>query len=98
MGMKPRANPIDKENPEEYLWPVEMVPSENGKHKTARILLDNIGMGAIEIAVHRRPDDSDITRMGVTKANWRRVGRGMTAMKPGAEKEVVLTVRYFDGS
>lgn len=94
MGMKPRAKPT--EEIDDRLIPIpEMEPSENGSYKTAGILIPFMGE-AIEVKIHRKPDWADITAMNITKVNFKRCGRGYAAMKPGAEKELQLTVRYVD--
>ena len=95
MGMKPRANPVPVEEDNRLLTIDEMEPSKSGTYKTAGILLPFMGE-ALEVKIHRKSHAPDITAMNITKVNFKRCGRGMAAMQPGAEKELLLTVRYVD--
>lgn len=97
MGGKPRKTPIDKQDDDGLLVIDKMEISENGKSKSAAILVPFAGE-ALEFRLHRKMDDHDITGIDITKVNFKRVGRGMAAMKPGGVKELVITVRYRDGS
>lgn len=100
MGMKPRAKPqIDKGDQEQYLTSVEPLPVEGGdKYKKFGGMLGLNGSEALEFYIVRKNALPDITRLGVIKWNFRRIGKGMAAMKPGCEKEWVITIRYFDAS
>lgn len=99
MGGKPRINPLPPEEfDEDGLIVMEPITSPSGKHKTVGIITNNIGGEVIEVKIHRKPHAHSITAMGITRVNFKRVGRGMAAMSPDAQKELVIIVRYKDGS
>ena len=48
--------------------------------------------------MHRRLDDHEITAMNIVSVDFRRLGRGRAAMEPGGLKQVIIKIKYRDGS
>jgi len=98
MGGKPRVKPdleLDEVDEDGLLVIESMEVAGNGNSKCAGVISSFIGE-AIEVKIHRKIHGRDITAMGIDSINFNRMGRGMAAMKPGAIKRLVITVKYKD--
>jgi hypothetical protein len=101
MGLKPRKKP-------EAAWDPDPIDKDGliavdgmdvtGKHKTAGILTPLVVGEAIEVKMHRRLHDHEITAMNIVSIDFRRLGRGRAAMEPGGLKQMIIKVKYRDGS
>lgn len=101
MGGKPRKKASWEPDPhdEDGLIAIDgMDVSDTGKHKTAGILTPLVVGEAIEVKMHRRLDDHEITAMNIVSVDFRRLGRGRAAMEPGGLKQVIIKIKYRDGS
>jgi hypothetical protein len=101
MGLKPRKKPVAAWEPdphdEDGLIAIDGM-NVTGKHKTAGILTPLTVGEAIEVKIHRRLTDHEITAMNVVGVDFRRLGRGRAAMEPGGLKQMIIKVKYRDGS